>query len=177
MLQKGQTPPDISVNSVSGRPVSLNALRGKKVLVKFHRFSGCPVCRYQTHELIKRQPELNAAGIETLLFMHSSKNKILANFKEVEGLHIIADKEKVFYNKYSSAFSWKKLFNLSTWGATFAAIFKGFFPHFDKFEGGVTGVPSDFLLDETGNIKALKYGKHYGDSWTVEEVLNMAGRS
>jgi hypothetical protein len=105
--------------------------------------------------------------------MHSSKNKILANFKEAAGLHIIADKKKVFYRKYHSEFSWKKLFSFPTWRITFISIGKGCFPQFNKFEGGVTGVPSDFLLDENGDIKEQNYGKHFGDSWSVSEVLNM----
>jgi thioredoxin-dependent peroxiredoxin len=176
MLKKGQPAPEILVNSVTDELISLKALKGKKVLIKFHRFSGCPVCQYQTHELIKQQHELNAAGIETILFMHSSKNKILANYNEVKGLHIISDKQKAFYRKYQSEFSWKKLFTFSTWQITMTAIFKGFFPQFDKFEGGITGVPSDFLLDENGNIKELNYGKHYGDSWSVLEVLNIANK-
>lgn len=113
MLKKEQPAPEILANSVNDELVSLNALKGKKVLVKFHRFSGCPVCQYQIHELIKQQHELNAAGIETILFMHSSKNKILANFNEVKGLHIIPDKQKAFYMKYHSTFSWKKLFTFS----------------------------------------------------------------
>jgi peroxiredoxin len=176
MLKKGQLAPEIMVSSVSGEHVSLNELKGKKVLIKFHRFSGCPVCQYQTHELIKQQHELNEAGIETILFMHSSKHKILANFNEVKGLHIISDKQKVFNRKYNSEFSWKKLFSLSTWQITLAAIFKGFFPQFDKFEGGIIGVPSDFLLDQNGNIKEAKYGRNFGDSWTVSEVLSIANK-
>lgn len=54
------------------------------------------------------------------------------------------------------------------------SILKGSFPQFDKFEGGITGVPSDFLLDENGHIKELNYGRHLGDSWSVSEVLHIA---
>lgn len=177
MLSTGQTAPDISVNSVSDEHISLRTLKGKKVLIKFHRFSGCPVCQNQTYELIRRQHELNEAGIETLLFIHSRKDKILSNFKEVEGLHIISDKQKEYYKKYGSEFSWRKLFTFSTWRITVSSIFKGYLPQFNKFEGGINGVPSDFLVNEEGNIKALQYGKHYGDTWSVSDVLKIAGKS
>jgi hypothetical protein len=114
---------------------------------------------------------LVAAGIETIIFMHSSKEKILSNFKEVPGLHIIADKQKTFYHLFHSEFLWKKIFSIASWRSIFVAFFKGYFPHFNKFEGGVVGVPSDFLVNEESMITDLHYGKHFGDSWTVSDVL------
>jgi hypothetical protein len=48
----------------------------------------------------------------------------------------------------------------------------GYFPQFNRFEGGVVGLPSDFLVDKTGRIIDVHYGKHFGDSWTVSDVLS-----
>jgi peroxiredoxin len=171
MLTKNQIAPEIVANSISDQPIDLYKLRGKKVLIKFHRFSGCPVCQYQIHELIGRQKQLNEAGIETIVFMHSSKDKILSNFKEVPGLHIIADKQKSYYRVFDSRFLWRKVFSPATWQIIFKSMLNGYFPHFNKFEGGIFGVPSDFLVDEKSRIADLHYGKHYGDSWSVSEVL------
>lgn len=172
MLTKNIPAPGILANSISNQPIDLATLRGKKVHIKFHRFSGCPVSQCQINEFIERQNELNAAGIETIIFMHSSVSKIQSNFREVPGLHIIADKKKFFYERFQSEFSWKGLFSMSSWRATFSSIFQGYFPHFNKFEGGITGKPSDFLLDEQGRIMELNYGNHFGDSWSVSDLLN-----
>ena len=98
--------------------------------------------------------------------------KILSNFKETPGLHIIADRQKKFYRLYHSQFLLKKLFSLASWRVTFASIFKDYLPHFNKFGGGVLGIPSDFLLDKNGIIADLHYGQHFGDSWTVSEVIS-----
>ena len=122
--------------------------------------------------LLMRQKELNDAGVETIVFLHSSKEKALSNFKEVQGLHIIADKQKTFYHLFQSRFLFMKLFSIASWRAVFASFFRGFYPHFNKFEGGVIGVPSDFLVDEKSMIVDLNYGKHFGDSWSVSEVLS-----
>jgi hypothetical protein len=63
MLTKNQLAPAIRTTSVSGQPINLSTLRGKReVLIKFHRFSGCPVARCQIDDLLKRQDELNAAA-------------------------------------------------------------------------------------------------------------------
>jgi thioredoxin-dependent peroxiredoxin len=176
MLIKNQLAPAINTNSISDQHIDLVGLLGKKVLIKFHRFSGCPVAQSQIHELIERQNELNAVGIETLVFMHSSKSKILSNFKETPGLHIIADRQKTFYHLYHSQFLLKKLFSIDSWRITFVSIFKGNFPHFNKFEGGIIGIPSDFLLDKKGMIADLHYGQHFGDSWTVSEVISKGSK-
>jgi hypothetical protein len=120
------------------------------------------------------QQDLNNGGIETIVFLHSSKDKILANFNEVPGIHIIADPKKIFYRLYGSEFSWKKLFSFSSWKETFSSFFKGYFPQFNRFEGGIIGIPSDFLVDESGKIAYSHYGKHFGDSLTVSEVLAWA---
>jgi hypothetical protein len=87
-------------------------------------------------------------------------------------LHIIADRQKTFYRLYKSQFSLNKIFSIATWRVILASIFKGYFPHFNKFEGGIHGVPSDFLLDKEGKIADLHYGQHFGDSWTVSEVIS-----
>ncbi|HEY5375189.1 MAG TPA: hypothetical protein VIK01_16030 [Polyangiaceae bacterium] len=77
---------------------------------------------------------------------------VTPNFTEVPGLHIIADRQKSFYKRFDARFLASKLFSLASWLATFGAVLKGYFPHFHRLEGGVFGVPSDFLLDESGRI-------------------------
>jgi len=174
MLTKNQTAPNIESRSISGQPINLLELKGKKILVKFHRFSGCPVAQNQIHDLIEHQYQLNAAGVETIVLMHNSEDKIEPIYKEVSGLHIIADRQKKFYHLYDSVFTWKALFSLASWAITVKSFFKGYFPRFNRFQGGIIAVPSDFLVDERGVIVNLHYGKHFGDTWSVSEVLAMA---
>ncbi len=171
LLEANQEAPGINTTSMSGQPVVLESLRGSKVLIKFHRFSGCPVARHQVGDLIEHQGELDAANVKTIVFLHSNAAKLSPNFKEVPGLHIVADPDKTFYRMYRSQFSWPKLFAARSWAATFAAFGRRHFPQPTRFGGGINGVPSDFLIDEHGTIVDLHYGKHFGDSWTATDVL------
>jgi peroxiredoxin len=171
MLIKNQMAPEFVINSINEESIDLYKFKGKKVLLKFHRFSGCPVARNQITEFMKHQKELNAAGVETIVFLHSSKDKVRSVLHEVPGLHIVADKKKKIYKLFQSEFLIIKLFSLSSWIATFAAIFRGYFPLFNRFEGGIVGVPSDFLIDENSIIRELHYGRHFGDSWPASQVL------
>ena len=174
MLAKNQTAPNIIATSIGGQTINLAALKGKRILIKFHRFSGCPVAQNQIHELIKRQNELSISGIETIVLLHNTKEKIEPLFKEVPGLHIIADKQKRFYRLYDSAFTWKALFSFASWGITFKSFFKGYYPRFNRFQGGIIAVPSDFLINEQGTIVNQQYGELFGDTWSASEVLAMA---
>lgn len=173
MLVKNQKAPNIENLSISGQLINLSELKSKRILVKFHRFSGCPVTQNQIHELIRHQQELNAAGVETIVLMHNTKEKIAPLYQEVPGLHIVGDRQKKFYRLYDSLFTWKSLFSLGSWSITFKSFFKGYYPRFNRFQGGIIAVPSDFLIDEQGMIINLHYGKHFGDTWSVSEVLAM----
>jgi hypothetical protein len=43
--------------------------------------------------------------------------------------------------------------------------------------GGPTGLPAEFLIAADGLIKAVKYGRHAYDQWSVEEMLELAKQS
>jgi peroxiredoxin len=171
MLTINQLAPEIIARTITGESIDLYKMKGKKVLIKFHRFSGCPVAQREISEFAKRQKELFHAGIETIVFLHNSIDKVLPVFKEIPGLHLIADQEKSFYKSYQAQFKWSQLLSFASWRVTIAAIFHGYFPKFSKFQGGVIGIPADFLVDEKSRIVDLHYGKHFGDSWTVSDVL------
>jgi peroxiredoxin len=174
MLSTQQPAPPINTVSISGRPIDLSEFRGKKVLVKFHRFSGCPIARRQIHDLIEGQEALNAAGIETIVVLHSSEEKMRPNFDEVPGLHLIADPDKTLYDAYQAEFLWRRLLSVATWAETLVSFARGYLPQFNRFQGGIIGVPCDFLLDTNGTIIATHYGRHFGDSWTAADALQAA---
>ena len=43
--------------------------------------------------------------------------------------------------------------------------------------GGPTGLPAEFLIAADGLIKAVKYGRHAYDQWSVDEMLELARQS
>lgn len=171
MLLKNQVAPEFAASSINGDKIDLQEFQGKKVLLKFHRFSGCPVARSQIRDFTKRQKELYEAGVETIVFLHNSNDKVTSIFQELPGLHIIADKQRKIYKLFQSEFKVSQLFSFNSWMATFKAFFRGYFPLFNRFQVSIVGIPSDFLIDEKGFIRELNYGRHFGDSWTASQVL------
>jgi hypothetical protein len=41
----------------------------------------------------------------------------------------------------------------------------------------VLGLPADFLIDPTGHLAAVHYGRHANDQWSVDDVITYAGRA
>jgi len=41
----------------------------------------------------------------------------------------------------------------------------------------VLGLPADFLIDRTGQVLALRYGRHANDQWSVDELIARASTS
>jgi hypothetical protein len=44
-------------------------------------------------------------------------------------------------------------------------------------EGGVLGLPADFLIDRDGRILACHYGTHIYDQWSVDDLLQHAAKA
>jgi hypothetical protein len=40
-----------------------------------------------------------------------------------------------------------------------------------RLSGGPLGLPGDFLIAPSGQIKAVKYGTHAYDQWSVDELI------
>jgi hypothetical protein len=43
-----------------------------------------------------------------------------------------------------------------------------------RLAGGPFGLPGEFLIAPSGQIKAAKYGTHAYDQWTVDELITLA---
>ena len=43
-----------------------------------------------------------------------------------------------------------------------------------RLSGGPLGLPGDFLIAPSGQIKAVKYGTHAYDQWSVDELIALA---
>jgi hypothetical protein len=41
-------------------------------------------------------------------------------------------------------------------------------------QGGLLGLPADFLIASDGHVIACKYGVHAYDQWPVDELLGLA---
>lgn len=63
----GGKAPEFTLPATDGKSVSLDAYRGKKILLYFHEGGGCQPCWTQIRDFEQRSNELKSAGIDVVL--------------------------------------------------------------------------------------------------------------
>ncbi len=173
-LQVGMKAPEFSGETLEGHQISLEALRGKNLLLKFYRYATCPVCNLHVQGFVKEHEALAKAGLTTVMVFHSTRDYSEENFGTKAPFDIVADPEKQIFRDYGVEASWRGLFSLAVIRDYAKAIVKGFFslPLLGN-AGGDKGQPADFLIDGEGVIRYAHYGKHFSDSTTASESIRI----
>ena len=166
-ISTGTNVPSLIVSDSLGRPVDLQALRGRRVMLSFYRYASCPVCNLRMRELILAHPRLQAAGLELVSVFQSPAESITQYVGRQDApFPIIADPEMILYRRFGVESRWVGMFSLRVIRAAIMAFGKGFLP--GRIEGPMHRVPADFLIEADGKIAVAHYGS------TIDDHLSMA---
>ena len=84
---------------------------------------------------------------------------------------LVGDPKKALYKEFGVEASLGFL-SRKALGAAMRGVAHG---HFGlRLAGGPIGLPGDFLIAPSGQIKAAKYGTHAYDQWSVDELISLA---
>jgi peroxiredoxin len=140
------------------------------VHLQFRRFVDCPICNTHIAEFRKRAREIEAAGIKVVIVFHSSPKSIRSYQKDVPFV-LVGDPKKALYKEFGVETS-LGFMSLKALSAGMRGMAHG---HFGlRLSGGPLGLPGDFLIAPSGQIKAVKYGLHAYDQWSVDELIALA---
>ena len=120
-----------------------------------------------------RHKELTEAGIREVVVFHSSNAELLP-YQGSFPFDVIGDPTKALYRKYGVESSISAFFSLQAWVASLRGMLLkdkprlGFPPN-----GGIAGLPADFLIAPDGTARALHYGAHAYDQWSVDQLLQL----
>jgi peroxiredoxin len=168
-FKTGDIFPATTLESVSGESIKLPD-PNRFVHLQLRRFVDCPICNTHIAELRKRAREIEAAGIKEVIVFHSSSKAIRSYQKDLPFL-IVGDPEKALYREFGVEASLAFLSRKSL-GAAMRGVAHG---HFGlRLAGGPFGLPGEFLIAPSGQIKAAKYGTHAYDQWSVDELIALA---
>jgi len=177
-LKPGMQVPTFDVVDVHGNRVSTAALRGRKTLVSFHRFSTCPYCNVRVQRLKEAWPTLEAHGLQVVVFFQSPQENLDDHATMGHApFPVVADPERVVYDRYGV--------DKSTTGMLTGAL--GRLPDAMQAlksgwslalpDGDMTSLPAHFLLDEDGKVHTAHYGRDIGDHLPIDDVIAFAAQS
>jgi len=173
-LEENTIAKDFKTKDVFGEPLSLDTFRGKKVLLSFMRYTGCPVCNLHIYQLNQRKDDIDKKNL-SIVFVFESSAKSILNYirKENFAFRFISDPRQTLYNTYAVEKSWRKFIR---WGLTFKGLsnaIKGYtkYHQFYSMKGSMNRVGAEFLIDEKGILEKVHYGKMVGDHMPVSFYL------
>lgn len=148
--------------------------------LQFRRFAGCPICNVHLQSVIKRHEEIKAAGIREVVMFHSTREELETYVDDVP-FDLVADPDRKLYRRFGVE---TKLRSVAD-PRSMAPILKGIMDPslrgklrlkagMRTANGGHNGLPADILIDTDGTVVDAKYGKHAGDQWSVDELLQRA---
>ena len=174
-LTTGTLAPGFASESIGGRRVSLEQLRGRPVLLKFYRFATCPVCNLHMHRFIQEHRMVSDAGLTTVVFYHSPADKLAEAQDYATPFDLVPDPEKRIFRAYGVERGLRGLVSPTVMREYMKALMAGYSPGLLTSDGGITGNPADFIIDASGRVVFAHYGKHYADSLEARDVVEAWG--
>src|SRR5579864_5367047 len=168
-FKSGDSVSATTLESVTGELINLpDPIR--LVHLQFRRFVDCPICNTHIAGLRRRAREIDAAGVREVIVFHSSARSIRSYQKDLP-FDLVGDPKKAIYREFGVEASLGFLTPKSL-GAAMRGVGHG---HFGlRLGGGPFGLPADFLIAPSGQIEAVKYGRHAYDQWSVDELIALA---
>lgn len=139
--------------------------------LQFRRFAGCPICSLHLRSFMRRHEELLAQGVRVVAVFHSSL-EALSRYHEDLPFAVAADPEKTLYRSFGLERGVSAVLHPRAVWAAMRGMASGPSNPLDS-EGGLFGLPGDFLLGGDGRLLASHYGGHADDHWEVDDVLRL----
>lgn len=155
---------ELNLPAIDGTLFSIDHVAGKRYLLSFFRFAGCPFCNMRVHDLVKHYAEFGANFTIVGVFDSSLENLQRHAEDHQSPFPLLADVENTYYRRFGV--------ERSVWGVIkgivlrmprvlYAVFVKGFIPR--AIEGNITTMPLNILVDETGVVQYTHYGRDEGD--------------
>ena len=165
---------DFATYDIYGKVIGLRDFRGKRVMLSFFRNAGCPFCNFRVYELTHKYKDWAHQGLEVIAFFASTPEEVQRYVaKHPRPFRMIGDINLDVYTQYGverSAFAMFRalMFKLPR-------VIRGFaLGNLAKKNEHPTLVPADFLVDESGVIRDVWYGRDYSDHIPLKRVEQFA---
>jgi len=144
------------------------------VHLQMRRYAGCPTCSLHLRSFSRRRDDLERANVCEVIVFHSSAEELHKVHTELP-FDVVPDPDRRLYRALGVTASPRALLDpRGLFAAARAAVAHASSSPMAGMRDGTFGLPADFLVEPSGVIRALKYGAHADDQWSVDEVLALA---
>lgn len=172
-IKENQSAPDFQMNDISGNPVSISALKGKKIILSFYRHVGCPFSNLRFLELEEQGSYFREMGV-VVLAIYESSPETLARYSHNEPFfaRMIANPAYDLYSLYDIEQSRSKIL-YSMYKGAFSRLAEGQRRFKERFcpEGRTDTLGADFLIDEHGDVRYVYYNQYLGDHLPLPDIM------
>lgn len=176
-LNAGTVAPRVQLPCIDGADFDTESLRGRRYLLGFFRFAGCPFCNMRLHGLVERYQSYGDDFEVVAVFDSPLDNLALHTRRHNAPFPVLADETNQYYREYGIERSLMGVAKgISTRVPTLIkATLKGYIPK--RVKGSMTTMPADFLVDGKGIIQQAYYGRDEGDHLPFADVEQFAIQS
>jgi peroxiredoxin len=172
-LAAGSTAPSFNLPSSAGQAISLESLMGKRVLLIFQRFVGCPMCNLHIHKLMQQADSVKAKGYEIVVVYESSLEN-LKSYTDGEKipLTMLADPNGEVYAAYGIGSSFGKIMGGMFFHGDMGHAMKGKKLYKGKYkaDGNMNRLVADFIIGPDGKIERAHYGTSGSDHLPLSDL-------
>ena len=104
-ITEGNNAPLFKLNSYNAGEIDLAKFKGKKVVLLFSRYFGCPICQSDLKNLMERKSEIEEKGVK-ILYITQSGEKIASEYIEQKKIDfpVIPSSKDELYTDYGLGF-------------------------------------------------------------------------
>ncbi|HOD14751.1 MAG TPA: peroxiredoxin-like family protein [Spirochaetota bacterium] len=174
-LTAGMKAPNFSFTTLSGQSLDFyKTSRGKKAVLFFLRYAGCPICQMKMGEIMRDYDRLRAAGLEVYVVLQSSPASVKEALAGVAPpFTIVCDPREKIFSLYGVPPG--NLFQYLAPSVIMKAIKasrRGF--RHGKKEGQELQLPAVFIVSPGEAVTFAYYGRNIGDVPDNDVILNAA---
>ena len=174
-LKIGDDAPNFSLPAIDGTTFEMSAMKGKRIILTFFRFSTCPFCNIRINRIVKRWNEFSEDTTMVGVFDAKIGELTKRMKKHNAPFSIVADETYQQFKENGVEKSTPRFM----WGAMrsplimIQATLKGYIP-MTLSMSKMSTLPADILIDENGKIVEAHYCKDTVDHLPIDRLISFS---
>lgn len=169
-LTPGEPVPRFELPAFDGTVFDSGSLSGRRHVLCFMRFASCPFCNLRVHHLVSRAPEFGEGFGVVAVFDSAAADLRATTDRHSAPFPLVGDEHGEVYAAFGVERSVAGMLRGMVFRAPtlLGAMARGYVP--TSFSRGLTTMPAEFLIDESGIIRTAYYGRDEGDHLDLDVI-------